>query len=346
MFIRNETQNHYALFSGGNPVLSVHLEKQVVQSSTKLSPQRMDASKMEAQLRQAQLRDVTTTGKELGRGSYGRVLEVKVGVTFYAAKEVHSILLESVSAKEFETIKRSFLTECINCSKIRHPNIVQMLGVHYPTQDTGKLPWLVMELMDTSLTQFLADKQQDVVALNIKITMLVDISEGLRYLHSQDILHRDLSSNNILLTKDLVAKIADLGVAKVVKQSKTMTQTRAPGTIYFMPPEALSVKPHYSKPVDVFSLACVALHIMSHRWPEPKDQVQQINDSIVALTEVQRRDDYLEYCTPPSLKDLVKSCLNNMPKQRPDISLVHKELNKILKVIILEIMMSSYLICC
>ena len=288
---------------------------------------------MEVQLQRAQLCNVTTTGKELGRGSYGRVLKVKVGESLYAAaKEVHYMLLENVSAKEFETIKRSFLTECINCSKIRHPNIVQMLGVYYPTLDT-KLPWLVMELMDTGLTQFLADKQQDTVALNIKLTILVDISEGLRYLHGQDILHRDLSSNNILLTKDLVAKIADLGMAKVVKQSKTMTQTRAPGTIHFMPPEALSVKPHYSKPVDVFSLACVALHIMSHQWPEPKDQVQHINNSVVALTEVQRRDGYLECCTPPSLKELVKSCLNNIPKQRPDISLVHKELNKVLKVI-------------
>jgi len=294
----------------------------------------MDVSKMEARLRRAQLCDVTATGKELGRGSYGRVLEVKVGQSLYAAKEVHSILLESVSAKEFEATKRSFFMECINCSKIRHPNIVQMLGVHYPTQDT-QLPWLVMELMDISLTQFLADMQQDTVILSTKLSMLVDISEGLLYLHGQDILHRDLSSNNILLTKEgLVAKIADLGMAKVVKQSKTMTQTRAPGTIHFMPPEALSVKPHYSKSVDVFSLACVALHIMSHQWPEPKDQVELVNNSMVARSEVQRRDGYLEYCTPPSLKALVELCLNNNPKQRPDISIVHKEFNKFLKVLI------------
>ena len=217
-----------------------------------------------------------------------------------------------------------------------------MLGVHYPTQDT-ELPWLVMEMMDTSLTQFLIDKQQDTVILTTKLSILVDISEGLQYLHSQDILHRDLSSNNILLTtKDLVAKIADLGMAKVVKQNKTMTQTRAPGTIYFMPPEALSVKPHYSKPVDVFSLACVALHVMSHQWPEPKDQVEIVNNSMVAHTEVQRRDQYLEYCTPPSLKALVTLCLSNDPKQRPDISIVHKELNRFLKVvmIMLEVALS------
>ena len=67
--------------------------------------------------------------------------------------------------------------KCFNCSKI-HPNIVQMVGVHYPSHGT-RLPWLVMELMDTSLTQYLTDKQQDMIALNIKVAMLADITEGL-----------------------------------------------------------------------------------------------------------------------------------------------------------------------
>ena len=289
---------------------------------------------MEEKLLQAQmLLDVISTGNEIGRGAYGRVLEVKVGGTVCAAKEVHYLLLENAKPKEFEATRRSFLMECFNCSKIHHPNIVQMVGVHYPANSQGtRLPWLVMELMDTSLTQYLTDKQQDTIALNVKVAMLVDIAEGLQYLHSQDILHRDLSSKNILLTKDLVAKIADLGMAKVVKQSKTMTQTRAPGTIHFMPPEALSVKPHYSKPVDVFSLSCITLHMMSHQWPEPKDQVLLINNSMVALTEVQRREGYLDYCTPPSLKKLVVLCLSMLPIERPDISLVRKELGKIVKV--------------
>ena len=80
---------------------------------------------------------------------------------------------------------------------------------------------------------------------------MVDVAQGLEFLHcNHNIIHRDLSSNNIL---GLVGKIADFGVAKVMKQSKSMRQTQAPGTKYFMPPEALSVKPCYGKPVDIFS---------------------------------------------------------------------------------------------
>ena len=80
-------------------------------------------------------------------------------------------------------------------------------------------------------------------------------------------------------------------MAKVIEQNK-MTQTQTPGTLHFMPPEALSNKPRYGLPVDVFSLACVALHLMSCKWPEPKDRV--LEDSLIALTEVQRRDEYLQ----------------------------------------------------
>ena len=145
-----------------------------------------------------------------------------------------------------------------------------------------------------------------------------DATQGIEFLHAQNIIHRDISSNNVLLTKSLVAKIADLGVAKVVEQNKTKTQTQTPGTLYFMPPEALLVRPHYGKPVDVFSIACVALHVMSHQWPEPRERVDE--DTLMARTEVQRREEYLHFCTQPSLKQLIQSCLHNKPESRPEIS--------------------------
>ena len=90
-----------------------------------------------------------------------------------------------------------------------------------------------------------------------------------------------------------------------------------------MPPEVLSVRPRYGKPVDVFSLACIACHVMSHQWPEPKDLLPE--DSMTARTEVQRRQDYLLSCAEP-LEQLVKSCLHNKPDLRPDILLVCSEL--------------------
>ena len=101
------------------------------------------------------------------------------------------------------------------------------------------------------------------------------------------------------------------------------TQTQTPGTLHFMPPEALLVKPRYGKPVDVFSLACIILHVMSHQWPEPKDRVPY--GSMTALTEVQRREEHLQSYIPSALKELAELCLHNDPEHRPNISKVCKD---------------------
>ncbi|XP_065915570.1 uncharacterized protein [Dysidea avara] len=284
----------------------------------------------ESLLERLRLTNVTTTGKVIGKGAYGRVIEVYVHGTLCAAKEVHNILVDHVTPREFEVTKQSFLTECVNASRILHPNVVQVLGVYYPTRQ-AKLPWLVMEMMETSLRIFLEKYARDKVPLHFKLSILVDVSQGLEFLHGQDIVHRDLSSNNVLLTKHFVAKIADLGVAKVIEHNRMKTHTQTPGTLHFMPPEALSVRPRYGKPVDVFSLACIALHMMSHQWPEPKDVAEQdpVTYKMNALTEVERREQYLHWCAPPSgLKPLLEICLHNQPDRRPPVSTVCVELKK------------------
>ena len=276
------------------------------------------------ELERLKLTNVRPAGREIGRGAYGRVFEVYIYGTSCAAKEVHSNLIDNVSIRDFEAVKHTFLTECINSSRIHHPNVVQVLGIYYPTPQ-AKLPWLVMELMDTSLKCFLEKYARDKVPHHFKVSILVDIAQGLEFLHGQDIIHRDLSSNNVLLTKcGLVAKVSDLGVAKVIEQNKMNTQTQTPGTLHFMPPEALRNRPRYGKPVDVFSLACITLHVLTHKWPEPRERVQEdpITYTMTALTEVQRREDYLQLCSSLPFKRLVESCLCNQPEARPEISSV------------------------
>ena len=85
-------------------------------------------------------------------------------------------------------------------------------------------------------------------------------------------------------------------------------------------------KPYYGKPVDIFSLACVTLHVMSHLWPEAKEQVSK--DTMTVLTEVERRDEYITFCIQPDLKELVELCLHNKPEQRPEISVVLMKLKQ------------------
>ena len=150
--------------------------------------------------------------------------------------------------------------------------------------------------------------------LHIKLSILRDISEGLRYLLEEKYyFHRDLSSNNI---KMLMAKIGDFGAVKFIPRhnDKTAIHTRQLGTEQFMPPEALSDNPSYSKSVDVFSLACIALHLISGEWPTPKAQVLYANTNQIPVvrSEIERRRDYFDKVPSecPFLKKLIEDYLN------------------------------------
>jgi len=283
------------------------------------------------ELKHVYLKGVQQTGRELGRGAYGRVFEVRYDNQVYAAKEVHQILVEGVSLEESETLKNSFVQECLRCNGIRHENIVAFKGVYV---ERNGIPIMVMELMDSSLTCFLEENAFHIETKQ-KISIIQDVSNGLVFLHTHDpiIIHRDLSTNNVMLTHSMVAKIGDLGVAKVLKVDGTNKKlTGIPGTLDFMPPEALADgDPVYGTPIDVFSFAVVTLHVFSERWPTPSPKYNQdpkTND-IVCLSEAARRQEYMEMLTGETavFKQLIEKCLNDNPDKRPSIVEAKKELD-------------------
>ena len=267
--------------------------------------------------------------KELGRGAYGKVYAVSYCEMICAAKEIHSILLEGQGESDLRRIIEAFLRECHQCSISRHPNIIQFLGVHYPKVDGSKgvqLPVMVMEMMVDSLSSFV-EKYQNIPA-NIKFGVVHDVSLGLCYLHNHDppIVHHDLSPNNILLTEHLMAKISDLGVAKVIRADSRGKMTKVPGTVDFMPPECFKTNPIYGTPMDVFSFAGIVLHTFNQQWPTPSEQVQfdPQTRKRVALSEVERRQQYLDKLggDGEALRSLVEECLDDDPVVRPTIATI------------------------
>ena len=110
--------------------------------------------------------EITATEEEIGRGAYGRVFKVHYYGTLCAAKEIHSILLENIGREELERTKATYLHECRQCCALRHPNIVQFLGLYYPpsTSRSGrgtKLPVIVMELMQDSLKSYVESAEKN-----------------------------------------------------------------------------------------------------------------------------------------------------------------------------------------
>ena len=302
--------------------------------------------------KQLTLSGVKPEGRELGRGAYGRVYTVKYRGVVYAAKEVHALLLQTAGEEGARILRNNFIRECSQCSKLSHVNVVALVGIYYPSKLS--LPVMVMELMNVSLTAYAT---QPDVSLKRKLSILHDVAEGLNYLHTNQVIHRDLSPNNVLIKYSgvdqvpPVAKIADLGVAKMVQADsmRTRTQlTKLPGTVDFMPPEAFEDNPHYDTSLDVFSYGGVMLYTVNGKWPTPSAQVKRdsLTDELKALSEVERRQQYLDEVTGQEaevLKPLIKDCLNNNPTMRPSIFDLASKI-KPMKVCILEYIATGYII--
>ena len=274
------------------------------------------------------LTGVRVTDRKLGHGSYATVLELEYMGLKCAGKKIHELLLEQGDASY--TVRR-FEEECRLLSQVRHPNIVQFLGVYF--QQRVRAPILVMELLPTNLTSCI--EQYGILLKEISYSILHDVALGLCYLHSQTppIIHRDLSSNNVLLTPNMTAKISDLGVARILNltplQVSRMTQT--PGTPAFMPPEVMVANPKYDTSVDEFSYGIMMIHMFSGQWPEPQVGPSRIEGGkLIPVTEAERREMFFEAIEDGHpLMDLTHRCINNDPQLRPHAGEIIRQVSRV-----------------
>ena len=272
------------------------------------------------------LRGITLTKNELGTGSYATVYELDYFGLKCAGKKIHDLLIKQQAGGDTYQLSR-FAEECRLLSQVRHPNVVQFLGVHF--EQRMQVPILVMEFLPINLTSCI--EKDGVLPPELGYSILHDVALGLNYLHSQDppIIHRDLSSNNVLLTSDMKAKISDLGVAKIVnltpfQVSRMVHNTRAPGTPAYMPPEAMVARPKYDRSIDIFSFGVMIIHMFSGRWPEPQEsqiRMDPFSDRMIPVSEAERREVFLKAIGDKHpMMNLIRQCINNNPKRRPNIN--------------------------
>lgn len=173
-------------------------------------------------------------------------------------------------------------------------------------QRTLHLPMLVMERLPFSLTQYI-DTFKHISEADV-VDVLCEIARGLVYLHEViQVVHCDLSSNNILLTFKFCAKIADFGSAHKLDASTQMQP--APGTLAFMPPESLTDYPCYTSSLDVFSFGYIIVHMVTGKWPILTDMPE--------ATELECQKHFISRMHDSFLLSIVKACLDDMKEKRP-----------------------------
>ena len=269
----------------------------------------------------------------LGIGSYGAVCKAKCDDLLCAAKILHPTLFDPAAQLQVSPeqqhrlpIKR-FKQECEFLSTIRHPNIVQYLCMRHDP-DTG-LPVLLMELMDESLTHFLESSSQP-IAYHIQANICHDITLALSFLHSNGIVHKDLSSNNVLLRGNVLAKVTDFGMAKLGDlnpQATRYTFTMCPGTDVYMPPEAVQNEPVYTEKIDCFSFGVIIVQTLTRQFPKPGNRRQKVEVNHpglprgvleMCLAEVDRRQNHISQVDPNHpLLPIALDCLKDEDIERP-----------------------------
>ena len=264
------------------------------------------------------------TGQVLGSGSYGNVVKADLDHKPCAAKILHRLLVDSQDPGVVDFIAR-FSQECDILRNLSHFNIVKFLGV-VQDPNTNK-PIILMELLRESLTHFLEDSKNDVM-YHMQVEISHHIALAVSHLHKEGILHRDLSSNNVLLNASYQAKVTDFGMSKIAAYNPTMTRskvTQCPGTLVYMPPEALSPQPRYSDKIDSFSIGVLLLQIATRRFPTPtaaaivkEDANSPSGEIYIPVSETERRKSDIEKLpSSHGFLPVIRECLKDKSKDRP-----------------------------
>ena len=244
-------------------------------------------------------------GKELGKGAFGSVTIVKrkEDQKIYAMKRVK---IGRLSQKE----KLNSFNEVRILASIEHKNIIGYKEAFF--DDKSKTLNIVMEFADGGdLNSKIKEIKQKKIFFEEKTiwSTLIQILEGLNYLHKSCIIHRDLKSANIFLTKDGAVKIGDLNVSKILnKMVTTYTQT---GTPYFASPEIWNDQP-YDYKCDIWSVGCIIYEMASLHVPFRGVSMQNLYKNVLRGIYQQIPQRYSD-----DLKQIIKLILVVNPKNRP-----------------------------
>ncbi|XP_056250928.1 serine/threonine-protein kinase Nek4 isoform X1 [Seriola aureovittata] len=247
----------------------------------------------------------------VGKGSYGEVnlVKHKSDRKQYVIKKLN---LTTSSKRE----RRAAEQEAQLLSQLRHPNIVTY---RESWEGDDRQLYIVMGFCEGGdLYHRLKQQKGELLPERQVVEWFVQIAMALQYLHERNILHRDLKTQNIFLTKTNIIKVGDLGIARVLENQNDMASTLI-GTPYYMSPELFSNKP-YNHKSDVWALGCCVYEMstLKHAF-----NARDMNSLVYRIVEGKLPQMPSRY--DPQLGDLIKSMLCKRPEDRPDVKLILRQ---------------------
>jgi NIMA (never in mitosis gene a)-related kinase len=211
-------------------------------------------------------------GKELGKGAFGSVWIVK------RKADGKSYAMKRVKISQLDTREReNALNEVRILASLQHNNIIGYKEAFYD-EDTKTLN-IVLEFADDGDLESKIRKNKAIrgkFSENEIWSYLIQIITGLKYLHENKIMHRDIKCANIFLGKNGVIKLGDLNVSKIAKMGLATTQT---GTPYYASPEVWADKP-YDYKSDIWSVACVMYELCTLLPPFRANSLEQLSKNV------------------------------------------------------------------
>ncbi|CAK8681393.1 unnamed protein product [Clavelina lepadiformis] len=248
--------------------------------------------------------------KPIGKGSYGEVhlIQHKKERKQYVVKKM---ILHKASKRE----RKAAQLEAKLLSKLKHPNIVSYKDSF--EHDDGSL-YIVMGYAEGGdlYTRLREQRDRNEFLSEVQVVRwFIQICMALQYLHQQHILHRDLKTQNIFLTKTKMVKVGDLGIARVLEGATDMATTLI-GTPYYMSPELFSNKP-YSYKSDVWSLGCCVYEMTTLKHAFNAKDMNSLVYKILKKRPPKMPDQYSE-----ELCEIIKSMLHQNADKRPSVNKV------------------------